>query len=92
MTTESVALEATMIHPATPLPHRIIRVVQVLLERGRYSWMWVVPKCPYCGKPHDHYGGPSTMPPLVCWAAVPSPLRSCRGALVHSGRAAYHPN
>ncbi len=56
MTTERAALEATVIDPA-PLPHRIIRVAQVLLERGRYSWIWVVPTCPYCGKPHDHYGG-----------------------------------
>ncbi len=29
-----------------------------VLERGTYSWMWVVKACPYCGKKHEHYGGP----------------------------------
>ncbi len=37
---------------------RIIKVAHVVLAGGRYSWVWVVPECPYCGKPHDHYGGP----------------------------------
>ncbi len=27
------------------------------LETSRYSWMWVVPSCPYCGHTHEHYGG-----------------------------------
>ncbi len=34
-----------------------IRIAEVVLERGRYSWVWVVPTCPYCGKRHEHYGG-----------------------------------
>jgi len=28
------------------------------LEQGRYSWVWVVPQCPYCGHAHEHYAGP----------------------------------
>src|SRR3712207_6736304 len=32
--------------------------VEAQLERGRYSWIWVVPECPYCGQAHDHYAGP----------------------------------
>jgi hypothetical protein len=31
---------------------------EVQLERGRYSWIWVVPQCPYCGQAHEHYAGP----------------------------------
>jgi hypothetical protein len=34
-----------------------IRIADASLERGKYSWVWVVPKCPYCGKRHEHYGG-----------------------------------
>ncbi len=34
-----------------------IPIVDATLERGRYSWVWVVPKCPYCSKPHEHYAG-----------------------------------
>ena len=30
----------------------------VQLERGTYSWIWVVPQCPYCGQAHEHYAGP----------------------------------
>jgi hypothetical protein len=56
MATQSAALKAHAIH-------RIIRSAQVVLERGRYSWIWVVPRCPYCDTPHDHYGGPLTHPP-----------------------------
>jgi len=29
-----------------------------ILARGKYSWIWIVMTCPYCDKPHDHYGGP----------------------------------
>ena len=29
-----------------------------ILDRGRFSWVWIVPSCPYCHKSHDHYGGP----------------------------------
>jgi hypothetical protein len=32
--------------------------VVAVLDRGKYSWIWVVPSCPYCGKAHAHYGGP----------------------------------
>ena len=31
--------------------------VEAQLERGRYSWIWVVPECPYCGQSHEHYAG-----------------------------------
>jgi hypothetical protein len=30
------------------------------LEISRYSWIWVVPRCPYCGRAHEHYGGAFT--------------------------------
>src|SRR3712207_5674943 len=29
-----------------------------VLERNRFSWIWVVPTCPYCDQEHHHYGGP----------------------------------
>lgn len=38
-------------------PNRTTMVAQAVLARGQYSWVWVVPTCPYCSKPHDHYGG-----------------------------------
>lgn len=34
-----------------------IGIADAVLEHGRYSWVWVVPTCPYCGKRHEHYGG-----------------------------------
>lgn len=37
---------------------RLVRTARVTLARGRYSWLWIVPHCPYCGKQHDHYAGP----------------------------------
>ncbi len=36
---------------------RTIMIAHAVLAHGRYSWVWVVPACPFCGKPHDHYGG-----------------------------------
>jgi hypothetical protein len=65
MTTESAAREAPVIQPRAPQSRRIIRVAQALLERGQYSWIWVVSSCPYCGKPHDHYGGSLNHPPRL---------------------------
>jgi hypothetical protein len=35
-----------------------ISIVEAVLVRGQSSWVWVVPRCPYCGRPHAHYGGP----------------------------------
>jgi hypothetical protein len=57
MAPETGALAAQGLPDTTP-PPRILRKAQAYLERGRYSWIWVVPTCPYCGKPHDHDGGP----------------------------------
>jgi hypothetical protein len=54
----SAAQTAPIRYDTAILPHRIVRSAQVLLEQGRYSWIWVVPTCPYCGKAHHHYGGP----------------------------------
>jgi hypothetical protein len=34
-----------------------IPLVNAVLDRGKHSWIWVVPRCPYCGHPHAHYGG-----------------------------------
>ncbi len=34
-----------------------IPIADAILERGRYSWVWVVPECPFCGKQHAHYAG-----------------------------------
>ncbi len=34
-----------------------IVVTDAVLERGKYSWVWIVPVCPYCRNPHAHYGG-----------------------------------
>ena len=45
------------IHP----PHH----AEVQLERGTYSWIWVVPQCPYCGQSHEHYGGPLDAAPQL---------------------------
>lgn len=28
-----------------------------ILERSRYSLIWIVEACPYCGKSHHHYAG-----------------------------------
>jgi hypothetical protein len=39
-------------------PPRLTPHAAVLLERGTYSWIWVVPQCPYCGHAHEHYAGP----------------------------------
>ena len=38
---------------------------EVHLERGRYSWVWVVAVCPYCGHPHEHYAGPLDAAPQI---------------------------
>ena len=35
-----------------------VQAVRAVLDQGRYSWIWVIPVCPYCGLSHDHYGGP----------------------------------
>ncbi len=40
------------------VPEAAIPNVQAMLVRGKYSWVWVVRACPYCGKMHEHYGGP----------------------------------
>ncbi len=58
MARETPTREAPLLQPPDPPPNATVRIVQAHLERGRYSWMWVVLTCPFCGKPHDHYAGP----------------------------------
>jgi len=56
------AVNATTQSPYLPIKDtaldRTIMFAACMLERGRFSWVWVVPACPYCNKPHDHYAGP----------------------------------
>lgn len=40
------------------LQHDADILVCAILERSRYSWVWIVAVCPYCGKSHHHYAGP----------------------------------
>jgi hypothetical protein len=40
-------------------------LVHAVLDRGKHSWIWVVPCCPYCGDPHAHYGGPFDTDPAT---------------------------
>ncbi len=50
---------------AVVLPKEALKMTQmqriptaaVVLCRGKHSWAWVVPACPYCGKLHEHFGG-----------------------------------
>lgn len=35
------------------------------LERGTYSWSWVVDQCPFCGDRHDHTAGPLDGDPSI---------------------------
>ncbi len=35
-----------------------IPIAEAALEWGQYSWVWVVLRCPHCGKAHEHYAGP----------------------------------
>jgi hypothetical protein len=44
---------------------RTTRFAACILDRGRFSWVWVVPTCPYCNKSHDHYGGPLDSDPYI---------------------------
>jgi hypothetical protein len=44
---------------------RTIMFAPCVLEQGRFSWAWVVPACPYCNKPHDHYAGPLDSDPYT---------------------------
>jgi hypothetical protein len=58
MALETAAREAQVQQPSDTSLNTIVRITQAHMERGRYSWIWVVLRCPYCGKPHDHYAGP----------------------------------
>lgn len=33
--------------------------------RGTFSWLWVLPACPYCGNSHEHYAGPLDRDPYA---------------------------
>ncbi|HEX6290373.1 MAG TPA: hypothetical protein VFZ66_14380 [Herpetosiphonaceae bacterium] len=48
-----------------PALDRTVLFAPCVLDRGRFSWVWIVPTCPYCGKSHDHYGGPIDGDPYV---------------------------
>jgi hypothetical protein len=50
------------VQPSIPLVHAV-------LNRGKHSWIWVVPRCPYCGDPHAHYGGPFDTDPATYLAS-----------------------
>jgi hypothetical protein len=45
--------------------HQVIIPAMATLEPGRYSWLWVVQRCPYCGRRHEHYAGPLDQDPDV---------------------------
>jgi len=36
---------------------------RAVLVRGRGCWLWIVPRCPLCGKQHQHGGGQLTGDP-----------------------------
>jgi hypothetical protein len=42
---------------------RDIPVVEVSLRRGPRNNSWIVKKCPYCGKRHEHGAGRSDQNP-----------------------------
>jgi hypothetical protein len=65
MALETAAREAQVQQPSDTSLNTIVRITQAHLERGRYSWIWVVLRCPYCGKPHDHYAGPLAGDPYL---------------------------
>ena len=48
----SAPLRPPLCSSVPPVSHTLAR-----LEAARYSWVWVVLQCPYCGGMHDHYGG-----------------------------------
>lgn len=49
---------------ATPAHgERLVRVARARLEPGRFSWIWVVDACPFCGQSHSHYAGPRSGDP-----------------------------
>jgi hypothetical protein len=63
------AVNTTSQNPYTPIQDtaldRTIMFASCVLERGRFSWVWVVPACPYCNKAHDHYAGPLDGDPYI---------------------------
>ncbi len=58
MGTEITGCAAPIVPPPGTSPPAIVRSASARLERGHYSWIWVVSSCPYCGHPHEHYGRP----------------------------------
>jgi hypothetical protein len=54
----TAATETTRPPVQPPGLNRVVRVAPATLERGRFSWFWVVSHCPFCGQCHDHYAGP----------------------------------
>lgn len=35
----------------------LVIAARARLVRGRDCWLWIVPRCPLCGKRHQHGGG-----------------------------------
>jgi hypothetical protein len=93
MASESIEtrLPSQFVHQQRDTLDHPLPIARAVLVRGRYSWIWVVLACPYCGQPHDHYGGPLDRDPYRA-AGQLFPARCARAArrqlLIHQPDAA----